>query len=86
MPPKCHCCNGKCGPTNGENCVKCMHLDMVRKGLPKGYLVNAKGDVSWRDSNDHFCCGSMYSAEQKTCGKEGYCNWCRNLQGTAKRY
>lgn len=22
--PKCHCCNGKCGPTNGENCRKCM--------------------------------------------------------------
>lgn len=25
---KCRCCDGYCGPTNGENCIDCMRLDM----------------------------------------------------------
>jgi len=86
LGPKCYCCNGKCGPTNGENCVKCMQLDMTRRGLPKGYLIHANGQVCWLDNNQHFNCGLMYSIERKACGKEGYCKWCHNLQKTMNRY
>ena len=38
---KCTCCNGSCGPGNGCNCSECMKLDLLRLGLPKGYLVNS---------------------------------------------
>ena len=63
-----------------------MQLDMARRGLPKGYLVHANGQVCWLDSNQHFNCGLMYSIERKTCGKEGYCRWCHNIQKNMKRY
>lgn len=57
----CMCCNGKCGPTNGENCLRCMTLDTHRKGLTKGYLVNGLGSVCWKDKYDRFTCGHMFS-------------------------
>ena len=68
-----------------------MELDMVRRGLPRGYLVQSEGQVCWRDSLQHFHCEVMYSPSfyisNKTCGKEGYyCGPCRNIQETAGRY
>lgn len=30
---KCGCCDGSCGPTNGENCDDCMEEDLKRFGL-----------------------------------------------------
>lgn len=38
----CGCCSG-CGPTNGDNCLPCMILDVKSRNLPKGYLVNKFG-------------------------------------------
>lgn len=55
---------------------------MIRRGLSKGYLVNAGGQVCWLDEMQHFSCGVMYSTEQWHCGKEGYCGWCKNIQKT----
>jgi hypothetical protein len=42
---KCSCCDGGCGPDNGENCDACMQLDVQRWKLDKGYLVNTGGFV-----------------------------------------
>jgi hypothetical protein len=42
---KCGCCDGGCGPDNGENCDACMELDVKRWKLDKGYLVNTAGFV-----------------------------------------
>jgi len=39
---KCGCCTG-CGPTNGDNCLPCMKLDVKSRNLPRGYLVNKFG-------------------------------------------
>lgn len=39
----CGCCDGNCGPSNGENCDECMAADLKRYNLPKGYLVNTDG-------------------------------------------
>lgn len=46
----CSCCNGSCGPTNGENCLRCMRLDLIRFGLPKGHLLNGKGSICWKNA------------------------------------
>ena len=54
---KCGCCNGHCGPTNGENCDACMELDMKKYGLCKGFLVNAEGTVCKldKDTKNYYC-------------------------------
>lgn len=44
--PKCSCCNGFCGPTNGCNCSNCMKLDVSSKDLPKGTLLNSDGGIT----------------------------------------
>ena len=62
-PPKCSCCNGYCGPTNGENCFECMKLDMMRFGLSKGYLVNSEGRVCWREGAGFACNTINYYGE-----------------------
>jgi hypothetical protein len=84
----CNCCNGFCGPTNGENCPKCMKLDLIRLGLPFGYLVNGKGDICWKDSKGHFTCNALYYApDMRTCGEESsYCKFCRNTTISQERY
>ena len=33
MMGKCSCCDGECGPDNGENCDACMELDVKRWNL-----------------------------------------------------
>lgn len=43
----CKCCDGTCGPTNGENCVECMRLDQQKRNLQKGHLVNSSGRPCW---------------------------------------
>ena len=37
------CCNGNCGPTNGCNCRACMLIDVTKRMLKPGFLVNSKG-------------------------------------------
>lgn len=41
----CGCCDGGCGPDNGENCDACMELDVKRWKLDKGYLINTAGYI-----------------------------------------
>lgn len=43
MAGVCSCCDGHCGPDNGENCDACMELDVKRWNLSKGYLINTAG-------------------------------------------
>lgn len=45
MLGKCNCCNGECGPDNGENCDACMELDVKRWNLERGCLINTAGYV-----------------------------------------
>ena len=54
---RCGCCDGCCGPTNGENCDACMELDLKRFNLMKGFLINPNGNVSKLDpdSGDYYC-------------------------------
>jgi hypothetical protein len=47
LETKCNCCNGFCGPNNGENCIECMKMDILKHGLSKGYLVNTDGNACW---------------------------------------
>ncbi|CAF4049225.1 unnamed protein product [Rotaria sordida] len=41
--PQCSCCDGRCGPTSGCNCSACMLLDVQKRVLPRGWLVNSDG-------------------------------------------
>lgn len=85
LETKCICCNGYCGPSNGENCVECMKLDMRRLGLRRGYLVNSKGKVCWRKGDD-WVCGTMLYNSQETCGEGAVCKPCRDMKRNIKRY
>lgn len=59
---KCRCCDGHCGPTNGENCDACMELDLKKYGLCKGFLVNSQGVVCKLDRNSrNYYCGRRYT-------------------------
>ena len=55
-----------------------MRLDLLRFGLPQGYLLNGKGSVCWKSAEGVFSCGVL-SSEIKTCGYNEYqCKFCRN--------
>ncbi len=55
--PKCSCCNGSCGPTNGCNCLSCMKLDLNYFTIKKGILINPDGHISVQGKNGVFFCG-----------------------------
>lgn len=52
---KCKCCDGSCGPTNGENCIDCMRLDIEFHKLGPGTLLNAAGHVSKIEDAKAYC-------------------------------
>jgi hypothetical protein len=57
---KCECCDGNCGPTNGDNCIDCMELDIKMRNLPKGYLLNSEGSICKVDlKSETVCCGKL---------------------------
>jgi hypothetical protein len=85
LETKCSCCNGHCGPTNGENCVECMKLDIQKFGLPKGYLVNTAGMVCYLRGND-WVCGVKLFYEQGQCSEGNTCRQCANMKKNIKRY
>ncbi|CAF3840928.1 unnamed protein product [Rotaria sordida] len=71
--PQCSCCNGICGPTNGCNCSACMLLDVQKRALPRGWLVNSDG-ASARCSQvmpTTFYCGRKVMPDDGT--SDGYC-------------
>ena len=66
-----------------------MELDLARRGLTQGELVNAKGSVCWRNGSGRWVCGIMFLRGEalKHCGKgNDVCNFCRNLNMTQARY
>lgn len=70
---RCSCCNGRCGPSNGCNCSGCMLLDVRKKQLPQGWLVNREG-ASARCSPQvptKFYCGRMVLEHDSR--TDGYC-------------
>ncbi len=52
----CKCCDGGCGPDNGENCDACMELDIKRRNLGPHYLINPRGNVCKMGSAMNFYC------------------------------
>ncbi|CAF1048824.1 unnamed protein product [Rotaria sordida] len=71
--PQCSCCNGICGPTNGCNCSACMLLDVQKRALPRGWLVNSDG-ASARCSQvmpTTFYCSRKVMPDDGT--SDGYC-------------
>jgi hypothetical protein len=59
LEPRCFCCDGHCGTTNGCNCGPCMKLDVQSRRLPKGYLVNKEGRTARISAESgKFYCGS----------------------------
>ncbi|CAF2482058.1 unnamed protein product [Rotaria sp. Silwood2] len=81
--PWCSCCNGKCGPTSGCNCSSCMLLDVQKRVLPRGWLVNSDG-ASARCSNQvptTFYCGRKVMSDDST--SDGYCGPIDGSQCTA---
>ncbi|XP_013391120.1 E3 ubiquitin-protein ligase SINA-like 4 [Lingula anatina] len=68
----CSCCNGFCGPTNGCNCTPCMKLDVSRRRLPHGWLVNRKGfSARVGPETGRFYCGRKVMPVNSSC--DGYC-------------
>ena len=67
---RCGCCDGYCGPTNGCNCSACMKLDVGRRWLPPGWLVNRDGCPA-RKSQGIFYCGRRVLVGVVNC--DGYC-------------
>ena len=66
----CRCCNGYCGPNAGCNCSACMKLDVKRRRLPLGWLVNSEGYPA-RVSEGRFYCGRCVMVRNLFC--DGYC-------------
>jgi hypothetical protein len=91
---RCFCCNGRCGPSNGCNCSGCMLLDVQKRKLPRGWLVNRDG-ASARcspQSPTQFYCGRMVMANNPR--TDGYCGptngeqcpACQKLDEQQRRY
>lgn len=71
--PRCTCCDGQCGPTNGCNCSGCMLLDIHTRKLPPGWLVNREGAAARcsRVVPSKFYCGRRVMTDDPT--TDGYC-------------
>jgi hypothetical protein len=71
--PRCSCCNGRCGPSNGCNCSGCMLLDVQKRQLPHGWLVNREGASARcsRENPTKFYCGRMVMTHDRR--TDGYC-------------
>ncbi|CAF1388294.1 unnamed protein product, partial [Didymodactylos carnosus] len=68
----CSCCNGKCGPTNGCNCVHCMKLDVEKQKLSHGWFVNSDGASARKSVQTKlFYCGRRVLMGVLGC--DGYC-------------
>ncbi|CAF3446657.1 unnamed protein product [Rotaria sp. Silwood1] len=80
---QCNCCNGKCGPTNGCNCSSCMLLDVQKRILPRGWLVNSDGAPARCSSQlpTTFYCGRRVMPDDGT--SDGYCGPTNGPQCTA---
>ena len=71
---RCYCCDGSCGPTNGENCDACMKLDIERYSLPRGMLLNTGGIISKKSEKGMYTCGRSYKKE--FCHADNLCSRC----------
>ena len=82
---RCFCCNGQCGPSNGCNCSGCMLLDVQKRQLPRGWLVNFDGASARlsREEPTKFYCGRLVLMHDKR--SHGYCGPTNGEQCTACR-
>lgn len=71
LPGSCGCCDGRCGPTAGCNCLACMELDVAARRLPRGYLVNGDGRTARKGDTGKFYCGAAVMQGVLLC--DGYC-------------
>lgn len=89
----CRCCNGYCGPTNGDNCESCQYLDIQNRKLDiVTYFVNKDGFPSRKskETNTWYCGRKMKELNISYC--DGYCgpnnrpncNACQSLQNNIK--
>ncbi|CAF4163891.1 unnamed protein product [Rotaria sordida] len=80
---QCSCCNGKCGPTSGCNCSSCMLLDVQKRALSRGWLVNRDGASARcsRQETRTFYCGRKVMPNDGT--SDGYCGPTNGPQCTA---
>ena len=71
--PRCVCCDGGCGPSNGCNCSGCMLLDVQKRQLPRGWLVNREGATARcsQEEPTKFYCGRMVMTHDPQ--TDGYC-------------
>lgn len=70
---RCSCCNGQCGPTNGCNCSGCMLLDVQKRKLSRGWLVNSDGAsarCSPEEPTKFYCGRRVMTHDRRT---NGYC-------------
>ena len=70
---RCRCCNGQCGPGTGCNCSGCMLLDVQKRQLPRGWLVNREGAPArcGTDAPGVFYCGRRVLTDNPR--TDGYC-------------
>ncbi|UJR38104.1 hypothetical protein I4U23_030784 [Adineta vaga] len=70
---RCSCCNGYCGVTNGCNCSACMLLDVQKRQLSYGWLVNRDGAAarcSQQEPTKFYCGRNVLTPNART---DGYC-------------
>jgi hypothetical protein len=69
----CTCCNGYCGPSSGCNCSGCMLLDVQKRKLSHGWLVNCEGAsarCSLLEPTKFYCGRKVMTNDSRT---DGYC-------------
>ena len=79
----CGCCNARCGPTDGCNCLSCFELDLETRALPSGYLLNKAGFPvrkgrrrgSWDGTMTFYCGRKVMNRNTQTDG------WCGPTDG-----
>ncbi len=82
----CLCCNGRCGPNIGCNCVDCMELDIRARKLSRGYLVNKQGTICKVFEGVKVYCGCRN--EEIICGPNSsqQCENCSCLEEILDKY
>jgi hypothetical protein len=77
LETKCDCCEGTCGPFDGNNCRACMLLDVSLRRLDYGkYLVNKEGRICVVSGARVWCGTKTY---ESAC-KDHYCRECQGCE------
>ncbi|PAA59567.1 hypothetical protein BOX15_Mlig009760g1 [Macrostomum lignano] len=71
--PPCNCCDGRCGPDNGCNCVDCMRLDLASFNISRPLtLINREGAVARisLQAAKFYCGRAVMGSDPRT---DGFC-------------